>query len=166
MFQKGLTWCHCSFYETFLKSAGMFDPLDQFITFVHLAVCLSILSMASWINTFKKYNFDKMPCVILHKCSIYKHISMPSTSHFWPNFFTIQQVTINNHKPNVHNTTHICHWQGQTSMCHSSEDRLLHHMLEQRYRRQEWAELANTSVFHPGDPGSNLGTGRKIFLFC
>ncbi len=44
---------------------------------------------------------------------------------------TVHYVIINNHKPNGHNTAGIFDRQGQTAICHSSEDWLLHYMDEE-----------------------------------
>jgi hypothetical protein len=44
-------------------------------------------------------------------------------------------VAINNHEPNLQDTTHIFDGQGQTAMCYSLENRLLHHMAKENGRQ-------------------------------
>ncbi len=73
-------------------------------------------------------------------------------------FVTLLYVSINNHEPNVHNTTRTFHEQGQKSICNSSEVQLFYHM-----RKETGDKTINGDNLH-GKLGTLLYYCNDLFI--
>jgi hypothetical protein len=64
----------------------------------------------------------KCDCALPHLRKLRKQVSKLDL------LVNIQFMATNNHKQNVHDKTHILDGQGQTAICHYSDDRLFQNM--------------------------------------